>query len=318
MLEKLHIRYPIVQGGMGNISHPTLVASVSEAGGLGTIGCGTMTAEEVLERIIETKKLTKRPFALNIPISVNPHSKELVQLAIEQEIPVVSLSAGNPASYLPVLKAKNIVVIVVVASVTHAKKAEKLGADLIVAEGYEAAGINSPAELTTFTLLPQISAAVRIPIIAAGGIGDGRGLAAALMLGASGVQMGTRFIATEEAPYHFSYKQKILDAIDTSTLIVGRTHGQVRRVLKGPYVEQLVLNEKKLHLQDYQTSTSEKQHVIGAIEGDDRRGFVNGGQVAGLINDLPTVQELLEKMMNEAENQMNNQLEKLKRMHRLN
>ncbi|MBM7840090.1 enoyl-[acyl-carrier protein] reductase II [Alkalihalobacillus xiaoxiensis] len=314
MLEKLQIHYPIVQGGMGNISDPRLVASVSEAGGLGTIGCGTMTTEEVLERILETKRLTKKPFALNIPIAVNSQAKELVQLAIEKEIPIVSLSAGNPSSYLPLLKAKGIVVLVVIASVAHAKKAEELGADILVAEGFEAAGINAPTELTTFTLLPQVVSAVQIPVIAAGGVGDGRGLAAAFMLGASGVQMGTRFIATKDAPYHASYKQKLLEASDTSTTIVGRKYGQVRRVLKGPYVEKLLLNENKLSIQGYQTSTSEKQHVLGAIEGDDQLGFVNSGQVAGLLSDLPTVKQLIERMMSEAETQITNQLKVFKQL----
>lgn len=189
-----------------------------------------------------------------------------------------------------------------------------MGADILVAEGFEAAGINAPTELTTFTLLPQVVSAVQIPVIAAGGVGDGRGLAAAFMLGASGVQMGTRFIATKDAPYHASYKQKLLEASDTSTTIVGRKYGQVRRVLKGPYVEKLLLNENNLSLQGYQTSTSEKQHVLGAIEGDDQLGFVNSGQVAGLLSDLPTVKQLIERMMSEAETQITNQLKVFKQL----
>ncbi len=200
--DQLSITYPIIQGGMGNISNASLTAAVSEAGGLGTIGCGTMRPEEIETIILETKNRTQRPFALNIAISVTPYIQELVQLAIQHQIPVVSLSAGNPVSIIPELHQHGIKVIAVVASVKHAQKAEAAGADLLVAEGFEAAGINSNLELTTFTLIPQITNAVSIPVIAAGGIGDGKGMAAAFMLGASGVQMGTRLIATKEAPFH--------------------------------------------------------------------------------------------------------------------
>ena len=208
--EQLKIRYPIIQGGMGNISHAALTAAVSEAGGLGTIGCGTMKPVEVEKIILETKEMTSQPFAINIALTVNPYMLELIELVIKHQIPVVSLSAGNPAPFIPILHQHGIKVIVVVASVKHAQKAEAAGADLLVAEGFEAAGINSSLELTTFTLIPQITNAVSIPVIAAGGIGDGKGLAAALMLGASGVQMGTRFIATKEAQLHDNYKESLL------------------------------------------------------------------------------------------------------------
>ena len=223
--EMLQIDYPIIQGGMGNISNAQLTAAVSEAGGLGTIGCGTMTPEEVEKIIIETKQLTKKNFAINIAISVSPYVKELINLVIKHNIPVVSLSAGNPAPYIPELHEHGVIVIALVASVKHAQKAEAAGADILVAEGFEAAGINSTLELTTFTLIPQIVKNVKVPVIAAGGIGDGKGLAAALMLGASGVQMGTRLIATKEAPFHDTYKQNLVEASDTETLLIGRSVG---------------------------------------------------------------------------------------------
>ncbi|WP_374966851.1 NAD(P)H-dependent flavin oxidoreductase [Lysinibacillus sp. RS5] len=305
----LAIQFPIIQGGMGNISSPELAAAVSNAGGLGTIGCGTMTPAEVEERIVATKQLTQKPFALNVPINVNPHTKELLQLAITHKIPVVSLSAGNPTLYIEKLHAHQIRVIAVVASVKQALKAEQGGADVIVAEGYEAAGINSNLELTTLTLIPQVVDAVSVPVVAAGGIGDGRGLAAAFMLGAAGVQMGTRFIATEEMPVHPTYKQRLLDATDVETVILGRSIGQVRRVLQSPYASSLLADEAEgITLVDYQERTSEIFHIKGAIEGQEQAGFMNSGQIAGIIQDLPTVATLIEKMMEEAKNCLNRTL----------
>ena len=305
----LAIQFPIIQGGMGNISSPELAAAVSNAGGLGTIGCGTMTPAEVEERIVATKQLTQKPFALNVPINVNPHTKELLQLAITHKIPVVSLSAGNPTLYIEKLHAHQIRVIAVVASVKQALKAAQGGADVIVAEGYEAAGINSNLELTTFTLIPQVVDAVSVPVVAAGGIGDGRGLAAAFMLGAAGVQMGTRFIATEEMPVHPTYKQRLLDATDAETVILGRSVGQVRRVLQSPYASSLLADEAEgITLVDYQERTSEIFHIKGAIEGQEQAGFMNSGQIAGIIQDLPTVATLIENMMEEAQNCLNRTL----------
>ncbi|MDP4164704.1 MAG: nitronate monooxygenase, partial [Bacillota bacterium] len=189
LTELLNIRYPIIQGGMGNISNSILAAAVSNAGGLGTIGAGTMNPDEVEYLLVDTKKRTDNPFAVNIALSVSPYVKEILALVKKYAVPIVSLSAGNPAPYIPALHANGIKVVTVVASVKQATKAESAGADVVVAEGYEAAGINSPLETTTMTLVPQIVRALNIPVVAAGGIADGRGLAAALMLGASGVQM---------------------------------------------------------------------------------------------------------------------------------
>ena len=299
--ELLHIPYPIIQGGMGNISNPILTAAISEAGGLGTIGVGTRTPEEIDQMILEVKERTSKPFALNIPITVTNYAKEMVELAIAHHVPIVTLSAGNPDKLIPILHKEGITVIVVVASVKHARKAEEAGADLLVAEGFEAAGINSSLELTTFTLIPQIVNAVQIPVIAAGGIGDGRGMAAAITLGASGIQMGTRFIATKEAPMHEAYKQKLLDAADTDTLIFGRTVGRVRRILHTPYADKLMQTEQQgLTLEEYAKLTDEDKHVLAAMEGNLEEGFLNSGQVAGLITTIPSVEELLKSMMEEA------------------
>ena len=313
--EKLQINYPIIQGGMGNISNAQLTAAVSEAGGLGTIGCGTMTPKEVENIILETKQLTTKTFAINIAINVSPYTNELIDVAIKHNVRIVSLSAGNPAPYISRLHEHGIIVIALVASVKHALKAEEVGADIIVAEGFEAAGINSNLELTTFTLIPQIVKCVKVPVIAAGGIGDGRGLAAALMLGASGVQIGTRFIATKEAPFHDVYKQGLVKASDTETLIIGRSVGRLRRLLKTPYALKLnELDKVGMSIEQYSELTSEGLHIKGAMEGDLENGFMNSGQIAGLIEDIPTVKDLIDGMMKEAEKHMTASLEEIKKI----
>ncbi len=301
LCEKLQIRFPIFQGGMGNISSSELTAAISEAGGLGTLGVGTMPPEEAEQKIAAVKELTDKPFAVNIPLKVTPYLKEMLTLAIQYDVPVLSLSAGNPAPYIPRLKEKGIKIIAVSSTVRQALKAEAGGADVIVAEGFEAAGINSPKELTTLTLIPQIVKAVSIPVVAAGGIADGKGLAAMLALGAAGVQMGTRFITVKEAPFHANYKNTVLEADELRTVIVGRSAGKVRRLLRTPYAEKLLEFEKNgISPEEFDRHTSEKQHCLGALGGDLENGFINGGQIAGYIEDEPTAAELLESMMEEA------------------
>ncbi|MFC7370086.1 NAD(P)H-dependent flavin oxidoreductase [Fictibacillus iocasae] len=299
--EMLKITYPIIQGGMGNVSNAELASAISNAGGLGTIGVGTMSVEEIEKLLISTKGMTDSRFAVNVPITVASDVKKIFQLLIQHEVKIVSLSAGNPAPFIPKLKEHGMTVICVVASVYHAKKAEDAGADLIVAEGYEAAGLNSPYETTTMTLIPQIASAVQIPVIAAGGIGDGRGLAAAFALGAEGVQMGTRFIAVKEAPFHEAYKSSLLHAKDNETVIIGRSVGKIRRVYRTPYAERLLSYEKQgIEPDRFHEMTTEEQHIAGAVKGDLENGFINSGQIAGLIEDVPTAAELMKKMMDEA------------------
>lgn len=305
LCQALHITHPIMQGGMGNISNAPLTAAVSEAGGLGTIGVGTMTPDEVEVIIQETKARTDKPFAVNIPLSVTPYREEIIPLLAKYDVPVVSLSAGNPAPFIPYFHENGIKVITVVASKRQAYKAEQAGADVVVAEGYEAAGINSNFETTTLTLIPQIVDTVNIPVVAAGGVGDGRGIAAMWSLGASGVQMGTRFIATEEGPFHKAYKKELVNADDTKTVIVGRSVGRVRRVMRTPYAEKLLSYEREgISEEEFHSLTSEDYHKIGALEGKLEKGFINGGQISGLLNDIPTVQELLDGMMEEAKQQI--------------
>ncbi|KAA0550077.1 DUF561 domain-containing protein [Bacillus sp. BGMRC 2118] len=304
LVEILNIKYPIIQGGMGNISNATLASSISNAGGLGTIGVGTLTPHEIEKMIIETKEKTTQSFCVNIPLSVNPYVNEIMNLVIQYNVPVISLSAGNPAPFIPLLKESGSKVMCVVASVKQAVKVEKLGVDIVVAEGYEAAGINSALETTTLTLIPQIVKAVKIPVVAAGGIGDGKGLAAMLSLGASGVQMGTRFIATKEAPFHPNYKDAIVKANDRNTMIVGRKFGKIRRLLDTPYAHSLLEIEKTGTNEAFKEKTSEHYHIVGAIEGKLTDGFINGGQIAGLIDDIPTVEELIKNMVVEAKEQL--------------
>jgi len=306
----LKIKYPIIQGGMGNISNAILTAAVSEAGGLGTIGAGTMTPFELEGIIKETKKKTINPFAINIALSVSPYVKEILQLIIKHNVPVVSLSAGNPSSYIPMLREQQIMVMAVVATVHQALKAAAAGADVIVAEGYEAAGINSSYESTTLVIIPQIIQSVNNPVVAAGGIADGRGLAAMIALGASGIQMGTRFIATKEAPFHDEYKQRIIEANDFDTVIIGRSVGKIRRVLATEYAQKLLNSEKAgITLEEFNQLTSEDIHLIGALAGNGKDGFMNSGQIAGLISDIPSVQQLLEKMMKDAHSQLKNAIQ---------
>ncbi|MGD6901136.1 NAD(P)H-dependent flavin oxidoreductase [Bacillus infantis] len=300
LTEILQIKYPIIQGGMGNISSSRLAAAVSNAGGLGTVGVGTMLPDEIEAKLLALMNLTSRPFAVNIPITVSPFAEEAMELAEKYGAAAVSLSAGNPAPYISRLKSKGIKTIAVTASVRHAEKAEAAGADIISAEGYEAAGINSRLETTTLSLIPQICSRVNIPVAAAGGISDGRGMASVFMLGASGVQIGTRLIAVKEAPFHENYKKALLDASDASTVIVGRSAGQIRRILHTEYADFLLQKESENPSQ-YSFFTNEDYHKKGALEGDRVRGFMNAGQTAGLIADIPAVADLFKRMMEEAE-----------------
>ncbi|UOQ92442.1 nitronate monooxygenase [Halobacillus shinanisalinarum] len=302
LTKKLGVNLPFIQGGMGNISHASLAIAVSEAGGLGTIGVGTLNPDIVEQMILDIRRKTSKPFAVNIPLTVQPYVKEILSLIINHQVPVVSLSAGNPVPYIEPLKAENVVVMCVVANDKQAKKAEAAGADIIIAEGYEAAGINSLEELTTFTLIPKVTSSVNIPVAAAGGIGDGRGVLAAMTLGAQGVQLGTRLIATQDAQVHPAYKEALCAAGSDGTMIVGRHYKQIRRILKTPYGEHLLASEKEqLPLNTYLEKTDETHHIRGAIEGKLNEGHVNAGQISTIIEDIPTVRDLFTRLIREAQ-----------------
>ncbi|SDI15911.1 NAD(P)H-dependent flavin oxidoreductase [Alteribacillus bidgolensis] len=301
LMKLLNIDVPFLQGGMGNVSHPDLAVSVSEAGGLGTLGAGTLSPSVFEKMVKEVRSQTHKPFSINVPLSVHPDVQKILSIAAKHHVPVVSLSAGNPSPYIEMLKKENIIVMCVVSNPSQALKAEKAGADVIIAEGFEAAGINANDELTTFTLIPQVASVVKAPVVAAGGIGDGRGLLAALSLGAQGVQLGTRLIATEDANVHSNYKQAICKSDASGTVITGRPYKKIRRLLKTTYANQLLEWEKnKISAEEYDQKTDESCHIKGAIEGKLTEGHVNAGQVSSLIEDLPTVSELFQRMMNEA------------------
>lgn len=296
--ELLGIKYPIIQGGMAWVAESRLAAAVSEAGGLGIIGAANAPAEWVREQIQEAKKRTEKPFGVNVML-MSPYAEEVAQVVAEERVPVVTTGAGSPEKYVGLWKEKEIKVIPVVASVAVAKRMQRCGADAVVAEGCESGG--HIGESTTMTLVPQVVDALTIPVIAAGGIGDARGIAAAFMLGAKGVQMGTRFIVTKECQAHQNYKEKILKANDITTKVTGRSTGHPVRILRNE------MTRKYLELEEQGASLEELENLTaGALrkavqEGDVKNGSVMSGQIAGLLTEEMTCKELIEKLVSETD-----------------
>ena len=296
--ELLSIDYPVIQGGMAWVAEAHLAAAVSEAGGLGLIGAASASGEWVREQIQKAKKLTEKPFGVNIML-MSPNADEVAKVVVEEKVSVVTTGAGTPEKYMKMWKDADIKVIPVVASVAMAKRMERCGADAIVAEGTEAGG--HIGENTTMVLVPQIADAVKIPVIAAGGIADGRGMAAAFMLGAEGVQMGTRFIATVEAQVHSNYKGCILKAKDIDSRVTGRTTGHPVRALRNQ------MTKEYLRLEKEGASFEElEQLTLGGlrkavVEGDVTDGSVMAGQIAGLIKDELTCKQVIQKLVSKAE-----------------
>jgi enoyl-[acyl-carrier protein] reductase II len=296
--EILNIKYPIFQGGMAWVSDSSLAAAVSNAGGLGIIAGANAPASYIREQIRETKKLTDKPFGLNIML-LSENADELAQMAIEEGVKVITTGAGNPGKYIDGWKNAGIKVIPVVASVALAKRMERAGADAIIAEGCEAGG--HIGKLTTMVLLPQVVDAVSIPVIGAGGIGDGRGIAAAFMLGAQGVQVGTRFLVAEECTIHENYKNAVIKAKDIDTVVTGRITGHPVQVLKNK------LAKEYLNLESKNASIAELEELgRGALakavkEGDINNGSLMAGQISGLISKKQTVKEIIEEMFNQYE-----------------
>ena len=295
--ELLGTQYPIIQGGMAWVAEYHLAAAVSNAGGLGIIGAASAPAEVVREQIQKVKELTDKPFGVNVML-MNPNADEVAKVIVEEGVKVVTTGAGNPAKYMEMWKAAGIKVIPVVASVALAKLMERAGADAIVAEGTEAGGHIGSA--TTITLVPQIVDAVNIPVIAAGGIGDGRGFAAAMMLGAEGVQMGTRFCVATEAITHANYKEKIIKAKDIDSEVTGMTHGHPVRQLRNKMTrEYLKLEKEGASMEDleYLTLGSLRKAVM---DGDVVNGTIMAGQIAGLVSKEQTCKEIIDEIMAEA------------------
>jgi len=301
--ELLNIEYPIIQGAMAWVADSDLASAVSNAGGLGVVGTGHDPVDVVREKVETMKQLTDKPFAVNA-MFLNPHIDEVVEYLIEESgVKIVTTGAGNPSKYMKRFKEAGITVVPVVASVAVAKRMERIGADAIVVEGMEAGG--HIGRTTTLTLLPQVTDAVSIPVIAAGGFGDGRSMAAGLMLGASGIQVGTRFVVAKESNAHENFKEAILKASDISTVVTGEITGHPVRVLRNQLTKEYLAVQKAI-TSDENPDFSELDRLgSGAlrravVEGDTKTGSMMAGQVAGLINKEQTVEEIILDYVNEA------------------
>ena len=294
----LGIEYPIIQGGMAWVAESHLAAAVSAAGGLGLIGGANAPGEVVRNYIREVKAVTDKPFGVNVML-LSPYADEVAKIVVEEDVKVVTTGAGNPEKYMEMWKAAGIKVMPVVASVALAKRMEKYGADAVVAEGTESGG--HIGEATTMTLVPQVADAVSIPVIAAGGIGDGRGIAAALMLGAEAVQMGTRFLVAKECIVHQNYKDRVLKAKDIDSTVTGRSHGHPVRCLRNQMTREYIKLEnegKSFEELEYLTLGTLRKAVQ---EGDVANGTIMAGQIAGMVSKEQTCQEMIEEMMEQAE-----------------
>lgn len=296
----LDIEYPIIQGGMAWVSTAELVAAVSNAGGLGVIGAGQMESSMLEEQIKLTKKLTDKPFGVNVML-LNPQTEGHIEIIMREHVSVVTTGAGNPGPYITPLKEKGIKVLPVCPSVALAQRVEKQGADAVIIEGMEAGG--HIGELTTMALVPQVTSAVSIPVIAAGGIADGRGFAAALCLGAEGVQIGTRFICATECTAHENFKNQILKAKDRDTVVTGRTTGHPVRVIKNKLAKEFDRLDK--------IGDAEKMESLGmgklrlaVVEGDMQWGSLMAGQIAGLVRDVKPAAEIIHEIVSEAKEQI--------------
>ena len=295
--ELLGIEYPIIQGGMAWVAEHNLAAAVSEAGGLGLIGAASAPAEVVREEIRKTRELTNKPFGVNIML-MSPYADEVAKVVVEEGVKVVTTGAGNPGKYMKMWKEAGVKVIPVVASVALARMMEKAGADAVVAEGTESGG--HIGEATTMTLVPQVVDAVSIPVIAAGGIGDGRGIAAAFMLGAEAVQMGTRFVVAKESIVHANYKERVIKAKDIDSAVTGRSHGHPVRSLRNQMTREYTKLEaagKSFEELEYLTLGTLRKAVM---EGDVTNGTVMAGQIAGMISKEQTCKEMIDEMMEQA------------------
>ena len=296
--ELLQIEYPIIQGGMAWVAEHHLAAAVSEAGGFGLIGAASAPPEIVREEIRKAKELTDKPFGVNIML-LNPNADEVAKIVVEEGIQAVTTGAGNPEKYMPMWKEAGVKVIPVVASVAMAKRMERYGADAVVAEGMEAGG--HIGNQTTMALIPQIVDAVNIPVIAAGGIGDGRGVAASFMLGAEGVQKGTRFVVADESIVHDNYKDRIVKAKDIDSVVTGQSTGHPVRCLRNQMTKEYIKKEQEgVPFEELERMTLGSLRKA-VMDGDILNGTVMAGQIAGLVSKRQSCKEILQEIMTEAE-----------------
>jgi len=295
-----NIQYPIIQAGMIWNSGWRLASAVSNAGGLGLLGAGSMYPEVLREHIIKCKEATTKPFGVNVPM-LYPNIDEIINIIIDEGVKIVFTSAGNPKTHTAKLKEHGITVVHVVSSVKFALKAQEAGVDAVVAEGFEAGGHNGREETTTFTLIPMVKEKLSIPLIAAGGIANGRGMLAAIILGADGVQVGSRFVASEESSSHRAFKQMVVDAKEGDTLLTLKELAPVR-MLKNKFFEEV--------MQLYTTNPTKEQLIEllgrarakrGMFEGDLEDGELEIGQIAGLIHDIKPAAQIVEEMISEFE-----------------
>ncbi|NLD18973.1 MAG: enoyl-[acyl-carrier-protein] reductase FabK [Clostridiales bacterium] len=297
--DKLGIKYPVFQGGMAWVADAQLAAAVSEAGGLGIIAAGNADGNYVREQIRAAKKLTDKPFGLNIML-LSPFADEIAKIAVEEKVEVITTGAGNPGKYMESWNDAGIKVIPVVPSIAFAKLAARNGATAVIAEGTESGG--HVGELTTMALVPQVCDAVDIPVIAAGGIADGRGVAAAFALGAEGVQLGTRFLTAKECNIHRNYKDKVLKASDTSTMVTGRRLGHPVRSLKNRFARDYA----KIEYTDIENEELEKfaegSLRLAVKDGNDAKGCYIAGQIAAMVNKEESCEAIIQSLMEDTEN----------------
>lgn len=303
LCQLLNIKYPIFQGGMAWVATAELVAAVSNAGGLGIIGAGYMPPDVLRKEIQKTKTLTNNVFGVNIML-MSPFVKEVMQVVIDERVAVITTGAGNPGEYIPALKEIGTKIIPVVASVALAKRLERIGVDAIIAEGLESGG--HVGEISTMSLIPQIVDAVNIPVIAAGGIADSRGFVAALALGAQGVQIGTRFVASLECIAHENYKTAILKAKDRSTVLTGIATGHPVRVITNKFTREYEAMEKRGASSEELDAMGTGRLRIAARDGDVDNGSVMVGQIAGMITNVKTVAEIIEDIIGGIPKVLNN------------
>ena len=296
--EILNIKYPIFQGGMAWVSESNLAAAVSNAGGLGIIAGGRAPAEYIREEIRKTKKLTDKPFGVNIML-LSENADALSEIVIEEGVNVVTTGAGNPGKYIDKWKDAGIVVIPVVASVALAKRMERCGASAVIAEGCESGG--HIGKLTTMVLVPQMVDAINIPVIAAGGIADGRGMAAAYCLGASGVQIGTRFVASEECIVHENYKNMIVKSKDIDTVVTGRATGHPVQVIKNKLAKEFIkLENNTMSIEEFE-ELGKGALRKAVVEGDSDNGSFMAGQISGMIRNIKSVKNIIEEIYSQYE-----------------
>ena len=296
--ELFNIKYPIVQGGMVWVSGWKLASAVSNAGGLGLIGAGSMYPEVLREHIQKCKKATDKPFGVNVPM-LYPDLEKIMDIILEEGVNIVFTSAGNPKTWTAFLKNRGVTVVHVVSSVKFALKAEAAGVDAVVCEGFEAGGHNGREETTTFTLIPMVKEQVNIPVIAAGGIGTGRGMLAAMVLGADGVQIGSRFAATEESSAHQNFKNVIVDVKDGGTHLTLKELAPVRLVKNKFYNEVQELYQKNPTKEEIKELLGRARAKKGMFEGDLEEGELEIGQIAGLIHEIKPAKDVLNEIVEE-------------------